>query len=136
MTRMLESLDWHGEAGMEWKYDKNRDDFFFLEMNPRFEGSLDLAVKSNVNFPSLLIDLMDDKNISDDLIYSPSVHYRWLFRYDFRCFLHNEFGISTLLMESIDPRINGELSIEDLGLLRCFWKSPFNEITNFIRRSN
>ena len=136
MTLMLESLDWQGEAGMEWKYDKDRDDFFFIEMNPRFEGSLDLAIQSGVNLPSLLVDVIDDKKIPKNLTYTPSVHYRWFFRYDFRCFLHKKFGIFTLLFESLDPRIHGEVTIDDLGLIKALWKNPFNEIINFIKRSD
>ena len=33
MTAILESLEWNGEAGMEWKYDSTSDEFYFIEIN-------------------------------------------------------------------------------------------------------
>ena len=32
-----------------------------MEMNPRFEGSLDLAIRAGINFPLLLIKIMAQK---------------------------------------------------------------------------
>ena len=50
---LLESLDWKGLAMVEFKYDKRRNRFFLMEINPRYWGSLPLAVFSGVNFPVL-----------------------------------------------------------------------------------
>ena len=34
MKIILEKLNWHGEVGMEWKYDEHRKDYVLLEINP------------------------------------------------------------------------------------------------------
>jgi predicted ATP-grasp superfamily ATP-dependent carboligase len=52
---LLESLGWMGLAMVEWKYDRIRDKFYLIEINPRYWGSLPLAVYSGVNFPVLHI---------------------------------------------------------------------------------
>ncbi len=119
---MMEALDWHGEAGLEWKYDPVRDDFYFIEMNPRFEGSLDLAVKAGVNMPGLLLDIIDGKELPEEIHYRENVYYRWFFRNDFNCFLAREYGPGKLLLESLNPRVHGELSLGDPGVFRAFWK--------------
>jgi len=128
MKTMLEELNWHGEAGMEWKYDRPRDDFCFIEMNPRFEGSLDLAVKAGVNLPKLLVKIMDNKKIPIEVKYKVNTHYRWFFSLDFKFFLNQHYSLLTFIREALDPRIHGELGIDNIGLLSSFWKRPINEI--------
>ncbi len=49
---LLAALNWHGPAMVEFKGD------YVLEINPRFWGSLALAINSGVNFPKLLVDMM------------------------------------------------------------------------------
>jgi len=131
-TRMLEALQWHGEAGFEWKYSKAEDDFYFIEMNPRFEGSLDIAVKAGVNFPIMLIKIMENKELFVDNSYINGLHYRWFFRLDFKHFLTRPYGLMRLLWESIDPRVHGEFTF--IELLRNYYllKIPITELKNHL----
>ena len=131
--KILESLEWHGEAGMEWKYDKERDDFYFIEMNPRFEGSLDLAVKADVNMPALLLDILDGKEIPDDISFEKNVMYRWFFRNDFLRFLKEPYGLGRMIKESFDPKIHGEVVFDDMGVLRAFLKPTIRMFVNYLR---
>ncbi len=48
---LIRELGWTGVAMVEFKKD---DDFRLMEVNPRFWGSLPLATRAGVNFPSLL----------------------------------------------------------------------------------
>ncbi|XVH32784.1 carboxylate--amine ligase [Haloferacaceae archaeon DSL9] len=48
---LLEALDWHGPAMVEFKRDPRTDRFVLIEINPRFWGSLRLAVHAGVDFP-------------------------------------------------------------------------------------
>ncbi len=52
----LEALDWRGVAMVEYRWDAARDDFYLMEMNLRFWGSLHLALYAGVDFPRLLAD--------------------------------------------------------------------------------
>ena len=56
--KLLDSLKWHGVAMVEFK------DGRLLEVNPKFWGSLDLAISSGVNFPRMYIDLASGKDVS------------------------------------------------------------------------
>ena len=133
MTAILESLEWNGEAGMEWKYDSTSDEFYFIEINPRFEGSLDIAIKAGIDIPKLLIKKMDNKFVSDDLIYQINTHYRWFFRFDFKCILNGSSSIFSLFLDSLNPRVHGEVTFDDLNVLRSLWKDPIYDLVNFIR---
>ncbi|WP_231185266.1 ATP-grasp domain-containing protein [Haladaptatus sp. DYF46] len=50
-VRLLSALDWHGPAMAEFRRDPRDQRFKLLEVNPRFWGSLQLAVHSGVDFP-------------------------------------------------------------------------------------
>ena len=132
--RVLEELEWHGEAGLEWKYDSNEKDFYFLEINPRFEGSLDIAIKSGVNLPLILIDIMSG-HTNHNLVYKPETHYRWFFRYDFKSFLYGQGNISTYISECFNPAINGELSFNDFKIIKGFYKRPIKDVIERINNA-
>jgi predicted ATP-grasp superfamily ATP-dependent carboligase len=53
-ARIIGALGWTGVAMVEFKKD---DDYRLMEVNPRFWGSLPLAVEAGVNFPWLLCRL-------------------------------------------------------------------------------
>lgn len=52
-VRLLKRLDWRGVAMVEWKIDPRDGIPKLMEINPRFWGSLELAVRSGVDFPLL-----------------------------------------------------------------------------------
>jgi len=52
-VRLLRHIGWTGVAMVEFK--RRQDGFHLMEINPRFWGSLALAVDAGVNFPLLLV---------------------------------------------------------------------------------
>jgi predicted ATP-grasp superfamily ATP-dependent carboligase len=52
-AEMLGALNWKGVAMVEWKTDPGGLNPKLLEINPRFWGSLELAIRSGVDFPVL-----------------------------------------------------------------------------------
>lgn len=52
-AKLLDAFDWHGPAMVEFKHDPRDDSFRLMEINPRFWGSLALAVHAGVDFPYL-----------------------------------------------------------------------------------
>jgi predicted ATP-grasp superfamily ATP-dependent carboligase len=51
--KLLRTLNWHGPAMVEFKFDLLDRKFKLMEVNPRFWGSLSLAADSGVDFPNL-----------------------------------------------------------------------------------
>jgi predicted ATP-grasp superfamily ATP-dependent carboligase len=51
--KLLSALNWRGVAMVEWKFDLKSQMPKLIEINPRFWGSLELAVRSGVDFPFL-----------------------------------------------------------------------------------
>lgn len=52
--RLLDGMNWHGLAMIEFKYDAVSQQGWFIEVNPRLWGSIHLAVTAGVDFPALL----------------------------------------------------------------------------------
>lgn len=72
---MLKELNWHGPAMVEFKRDSDGGPCL-MEINPRFWGSLELAVRSGVDFPQMCMQLALGESI-DTPSMRPAVN-RWM----------------------------------------------------------
>ncbi len=51
---LLDKMEWHGLAMVEFKYDPGSGEGWFIEVNPRLWGSIHLAIAAGVDFPGWL----------------------------------------------------------------------------------
>ena len=68
MTDLLQKLDWHGVVMFEFKEMLSAEEqvgYRILEANPRFWGSVPLAISNGVNFPVLLCRAALDMEIPE-----------------------------------------------------------------------
>ena len=56
--QLLEVLKWDGVAMVEYRYDPQANDYWLMEINGRFWGSLPLATHSKVGFASSLVNVI------------------------------------------------------------------------------
>jgi len=75
---LLKSLSWKGIAMVEWKNDIRDGIPKLMEINPRFWGSLELAVRSGVDFPVLYAKLAMNENIENITEYKEEIRCRWM----------------------------------------------------------
>src|SRR6202000_289676 len=52
--RFFAATEWHGPAMVEFKRARRDGQYYLIEVNPKFWGSLDLSIASGVDFPLLL----------------------------------------------------------------------------------
>lgn len=74
----LKSQNFNGVAMVEFKFNELEQKDWFIEVNPRFWGSVGLAINSGVDFPKLLYDLAMDQELSSSTKYSLGIRYKWL----------------------------------------------------------
>ena len=86
---LLKSLGWIGIAHVEFKIDPKDGKPKLLEVNPRFWGSLQLAVEAGVDFPYLLYRMAMDGDIHPVEDYRTGVKCRWLIPGDILHFIKN-----------------------------------------------
>jgi len=77
--RLLKFLKWQGVAMVEWKIDPDTNIPYLLEINPRFWGSLELAIRSGVDFPRILADLIVSNPIDYRTVPKKNCRCRWVF---------------------------------------------------------
>jgi predicted ATP-grasp superfamily ATP-dependent carboligase len=76
--RILTALQWYGVAMVEFRYDPRDGLPKLMEINPRFWGSLPLAVYAGVDFPYLIFRMARGESFSGPPEYSPGKRCRWL----------------------------------------------------------
>ena len=81
--RILEAVDWHGVAMVEFKMDANGQPRL-LEVNPKLWGSFDLSVAAGVPFSEKWVQLALNQPISDHQDYQKGVQFSWLFDGDLK----------------------------------------------------
>lgn len=75
---LLKKLGWRGIAMVEWKIDPRDGVAKLMEINPRFWGSLELAVRSGVDFPALYARAAMGERVAPVLDYRAGVRCRWM----------------------------------------------------------
>ncbi len=74
--KLLDALKWDGVAMVEFK--KHSDgEYKLMEINPKFWGSLELALASGVNFPEMLLKRAKGETVIQQLPFK-KVTFQWL----------------------------------------------------------
>jgi predicted ATP-grasp superfamily ATP-dependent carboligase len=77
VRRILDPLKWHGVAMVEFKVARDGTPYL-MEVNPRFWGSLQLAIDAGVDFPYLLYQLAIGEKPDSIRDYKVGIKTRWL----------------------------------------------------------
>jgi len=111
--RILDSLNWHGVAMVEFKKDQKTGQFVLMEINPKFWGSLGLAIESGVDFPYLACRMELDGDIEPVCQYPTGVKYRWLFPADLFHAITDPHTIPQFLRDFGDRSMRYDIDIHD-----------------------
>ncbi len=87
--RLLQAANWYGIAEVEFMIDPRDNTPMLMEVNPRFWGSLALAIQCGVDFPYLLYCLALGKPIEPVLTYPTGQLCRQILPYDLLHFISN-----------------------------------------------
>lgn len=86
---LLKALDWFGVAMVEFKIDPRDGRPKLMEINPRFWGSLALAVHAGVNFPYLIYRMAAGERFKPVETYRLGIQCRWMLPGDLMHFMFN-----------------------------------------------
>lgn len=112
--RLLDSLNWHGVAMVEFRRDERDGDFKLMEINPRFWGSLDLAVAAGVNFPYYLCQMIQGQNLEYSESYDRNLRFRWAML-DLRHVCRRPTSCLAVLRDTLDPKVRSDFWLSDLS---------------------
>lgn len=111
--RMLDALDWHGVAMVEFKKDQRTGEYVLMEINPKFWGSLGISIAAGVDFPYLTCRLLMDGDIEPVETYRIGLRYRWVFPQDLFHAMTNPSAIPVFLKDFFDSAIQTDFDLRD-----------------------
>ena len=102
---LLKSLNWVGVGMVEFKVDPRDGMPKLMEVNPRFWGSLQLAIASGVDFPYLILKMARRESFEPILRYPVGKRFRWLLLGDLLHFFNNphRFHLHPSFFDFFDP---------------------------------
>lgn len=139
---LLKSLNWAGVGMAEFKVDPRDGIPKLMEVNPRFWGSLQLAIVSGVDFPYLILRMAKRESFKPILHYAVGKRFRWLLLGDILHFLNNpnRFHLRPSFFDFFDPDTSYDIISKDdpfpfLGSVATFFTFLYDpEMKRFLGR--
>lgn len=115
--RMLDALHWHGVAMVEFRRDSRDGEYKLMEVNPKFWGSLDLALAAGADFPGDLCRMALGTALSFSDRYERSLRFQWPFSghgelFHLRTSPQSLFGV---VLDLLNPRVKSNVWFSDFG---------------------
>lgn len=108
--RLMGELDWTGVAMVEFKESAGGVPKV-VEINPKFWGSLDLAVESGMNFPAALLELAEGRT-SFDFDFTPR-RYHWPLSGDLTHAWRRPRSAPSVLSDLVSPGTRSNVRLDD-----------------------
>jgi predicted ATP-grasp superfamily ATP-dependent carboligase len=80
--KLLKSLNFVGIADIDLVIDSRDNKPKLMEINPRFWGSMQVAIDAGVDFPYLLVTMLRDGDIEKSRVYKTGIRCRYMFYND------------------------------------------------------
>lgn len=139
---LLKSLNWVGIAMAEFKVDPRDGIPKLMEVNPRFWGSLQLAIFSGVDFPYLMLKMAKGEAFDPVLRYPVGKRSRWLLFGDILHFINSpeRFRLRPPFFRFFEPNTCDDIISRDdplpiLGAAATFFTFLYDpEMKRFLER--
>ncbi|MEW6374664.1 MAG: ATP-grasp domain-containing protein [Thermodesulfobacteriota bacterium] len=139
---LLKALNWIGVGMVEFKIDPRDGVPKLMEVNPRFWGSLQLAIDSGVDFPYLILRMARGERVEPVLDYPVGRRCRWLLFGDILHFLTNphRFHLHPSFFRFFEPNTSYDIISKDdplpvLGAMATFFTFLYDpEMKRFLER--
>ena len=137
----LKALHWNGAAMIEYKWDRERQQFAFIELNARYWGALNLDILANLHFPAIQMDYFFSRQLPNSTLrLTKNITVRHAFPTDFGYVISKirdpSVAVQAKLISALGfiiyfflPRISSDLNYPgDRKLVLLNAKSFFSEI--------
>jgi predicted ATP-grasp superfamily ATP-dependent carboligase len=113
--RMLDTLEWHGVAMVEFRRDSRDGEYKLIEINPKFWGSLDLALAAGADFPGDLCRMALGQTLAFTDEYNRRLRFQWPLsgHGDMFHLWTRPQSIFSVVRDFLDPRVESNLWLSD-----------------------
>lgn len=112
--KLLDHLQWHGVAMAEFRFDERDKTFKLIEVNPKFWGSLALALAAGADFAHDYVKLATGQDIAFNDAYA-RVRYQWPLDGDLLYGFAKPNELGWVLLDCLNPSVKGDFDITDPG---------------------
>ena len=116
-TKILKALNWHGPAMVEFKKNLSDEKIYFMEINPKLWGSLDLSYLCGINFTKDIVNIALENNqdkFASTNNYKIDQKFCWPLEGDLRHALQKPSNIVAVLVDWINPWVGKNIYVKDL----------------------
>lgn len=128
--RLLDKLEWHGVAMVEFHYDERDREYKLMEVNPKFWGSLDLALEAGVEFPYYLCQMARGQQLEYSEDYNRHLRYQWPL-IDLQHVLMRPASFGAFVADLLRPSVKSNISWVDF---RPNLLEPFTRVSTVVGR--
>lgn len=111
--RLLDNLGWHGVAMVEFRFDTRDNDYKLMEINPKFWGSLDLALTAGADFPYGLCQIGYGQALEYSEEYNRNLRFHWLVN-EAQHLCGRPSSIGDVLADLLNPRVKSNIRLDDV----------------------
>jgi predicted ATP-grasp superfamily ATP-dependent carboligase len=112
--KLLDAMNWHGVAMVEFRYDPVQEKYALLEVNAKFWGSLDLALAAGADFPRYLCQMASGEALSYEEDYRYPLRYHWPLSGEIQHFFKRPAAFGSIAADLLNPRVKSNLWLSDL----------------------
>lgn len=129
---LLDALDWHGVAMVEFKRERSTGLLQLMEVNPKFWGSLDLAIAAGVNFPVDTVRLALGESLEPQADYAVNLRFHWPFGHgEWLHVAERPRAAWRVLQDCLNPRVRTNIRLTDLAPT---WRELRHDLSTLRRR--
>ena len=110
---LLESLQWHGVAMVEFKRSDRDGEFYLIEVNPKLWGSLDLAIQAGCNFPTWIARAIIDGSCPTSNDYTDGLVYQAVLPTGLKTFVRYPAFRMQFLRNIVSVHVKTDLCLSD-----------------------
>ncbi|MFA6145788.1 MAG: ATP-grasp domain-containing protein [Patescibacteria group bacterium] len=111
---LLDKLSWHGVVNIEFKLDKKNNIFKLMEINPKFWASTEMALKAGVNFPYLLCQMAQGKELEYSEEYNRNLRFHFPFSRELQHAKGKPSSILKIIIDTLNPKVKSNIWISDI----------------------
>jgi predicted ATP-grasp superfamily ATP-dependent carboligase len=119
--QLLRSLNWNGIAMVEFK-EEISGKLYLLEINPKFWGSIELAIYCGANFPVDYVLLSLEKELGFNYANIGPYKFHWPLHGDLQTSFNSIKRFKAFLKDLLDPDVGSNIDIKDdvIGTIGIF----------------
>lgn len=107
--KILDHLGWNGVAMVEFKKNNATGEYMLMEINPKFWGSLELAIAAGVNFPEMLVQQTAGLKVPVDHTF-PFTRFQWILNGELFHFLERPSALPAIIRDCFGSHTDLRLS--------------------------